>query len=224
MPTWLYILLGILLFFAFLLFLPVFCRITYREELKVCLEILFLRFPLYPKKEKRLKAAHKKKKGKQKKKPKEKKKTDKSASPLGQIRMLLSIIKEHYPRLLTVLTMRLKRLRVTVAAEDAAKAAILYGEASLALSAFLELLEGFCDFKQDKGAVSLTPDFLGEDSSFDAVLLLHTTLWRVLGLGLRLSFSFLKHRQRAALSQAESKEADSKAAIQSPQDTNTSNP
>ena len=194
MPIWLYILLGILLFLAFLLFFPVFCRITYKESPIVDLEILFFRFRLYPRKNKIKAPSHKKQKTKKEdaKKPKAPSPSD---PPLKQLTTLLSVLKENFPRLLTVLTLRLKRLKMKVASEDAAKTALLYGEASLALSAFLELLHGFCKFKEDAGAVSLEPDFSGSHTSLDAVLLLSTSLWRVASLGIRLCFGFLKKKR-----------------------------
>ena len=189
MPVFCYILAILLLLILLILFLPVFCRIIYREKLTVYLEILCFRFRLYPERAKKTRNLKKK----------AKKKTSvphpqKSASPFSQIGLILSIAKEQYPHVLSAATLRLKRLRMTIGGEDAAKTALLYGEASLALSAFLELLHGFCKFSEDKGAVSLTPDFLNEGTSLDAVLLLHTNLFRVISLGLRLSFAFVKKK------------------------------
>ncbi len=202
MPTWLYILLAILLLLVFLLSFPFFCRITYKETLTVHLEVLFFRIRLYPQRPKKRPSATKKQKKEKKKKSAGQKAPLPSDSPLQQLSVLLSILKDNFPRLLSVATLRLKRLHMTVASEDAAKTAILYGETALALSAFLELLRGFCKFREDKGAVSLKPDFLGSKSSFDAVLLLSTNVFRVASLGLRLCFGFLKKKQARKASTA----------------------
>ncbi|MBP3436912.1 MAG: DUF2953 domain-containing protein [Clostridia bacterium] len=194
MPLFLYILLGVILFISFLLFVPVVCRITYKEDLAVSLHILCFRFSLYPEKPKR---AKKKKRDKQKKEMapvKEAQKKKAPASVFTRIKFILRLLKRNYPHIISSVKMRLLRLKIQIGGKDAAETAILYGGAALALSAFLEMLEGFCRFSQKKGAVSLSPNFLDDTSTYDLLLTLSTNLFRVIGLGLRLALDYLKNK------------------------------
>ena len=71
MPVWVYIVGAVILFLALLLSLKVNIIVSYKEELKVYLRVLFIKIRLYPKKVKL----------KEKKKVKKKKKTAPAVEP-----------------------------------------------------------------------------------------------------------------------------------------------
>lgn len=137
---------GILLLLLLLLLIKVRLNVVYDGEPTVRLKYLFLTFTLYPKKEKVKKAKKTKKQKTVKKSSEPKKKKD--------IRRMFSFYKEIVTevilpassRLLEKLTVRVNSLKVTVASDNAAETAILYGVASGGCAMLFELLSQISNF------------------------------------------------------------------------------
>lgn len=167
----LYIIGGILLFFAFIASLRAEVLIAYSDELALTVRVLGIPIKILPKKKKKVKisayskknrakyeAAEKEKAIKKAKKKKEKKikkdaakakkKADKAAGkakpkkPLSEtIDMILDLVGVAVGRFGKHLRIRIARLHIGVATGDAASTAILYGAIAPAVACIAELLD-----------------------------------------------------------------------------------
>ena len=136
---------------------------------------------------------------KKEKEPDETKKTDKEPSPeetpekkiplSWQIDRITGFVSRIAERLHGTLTLRARRIVVTVATGDAAKTALLYGAVSAALAGFVEFLDRTVAPVRTKARdeIDVRAGFLGSKSSADIDLVLST---RVLG-ALRVLFTLL---------------------------------
>lgn len=203
--TALYILLAIALFLLFLLFLPIRILLRYDGSVKVKLSVLFLPFSLYPhkirekdyskrsveRKKQRLAKKKERKKALEKRKTKAPKEKKDILSPL---KLILHILTSTHPRLVRAFRIRICELRVTVATEDAAKTAILYGAVSQVAAMLLEACERFLWCKRNKRRVDVTADFCGTASSATAKITFSSNLYRILRLAISAGIVFLKHK------------------------------
>ena len=132
---WLYILLGIVLFIALVMFIPITLRASYKEEFWCAVYIGFVKLQLVPAKPKKEK---KKKKAKNKlRKPNSLKKRQKKAEPYKKygIEWLLNLIKKVAELAVSALQdffshilVKKLSLSIGVAGDDAADTAIKYGK------------------------------------------------------------------------------------------------
>lgn len=203
--TALYMILGVIAVLFVLLLIPVRLSLVFRDELSLTLSYLFLRFPLYPKKKTvRLSDYTPRKLRKKKRKLRKKRRLEKAAEAkkaqkpkmtlqkrLRQLRLILAILKNIYKNILSAVHIRVKRLYVTVATDDAAKTALLYGAAAQSTSYLLALLESYTKTTVDSGGADVIADFCGTESRLDALLVFSATPIALLGLGLRAAFLFL---------------------------------
>ena len=167
----LYIIGGILLFFAFIASLRAEVLIAYSDEFALTVRVLGIPIKIIPKKKKKIKlsayskknrakyeaaqkekAIKKSKKKAEKKKKKDaekaKKKADKAAGkakpkkPLSEtIDMILDLVKVAVGRFAKHLRIRVARLHIGVATGDAASTAILYGAVAPAVACIAALLD-----------------------------------------------------------------------------------
>ncbi|MBQ9735459.1 MAG: DUF2953 domain-containing protein [Clostridia bacterium] len=194
------IVLCVLLVILTLLLLPIRLSVSYQDDVKASLSFLFLRFPLYPKKEKRIRPRdYSKKKLKKRKRKRQaaasgaapkKKKT--ATQSLRTVRLLLHIFKDVYQHFFPAFRIRVCRLNAVVATTDAASTAILYGVVCQSVSYLLEALHRMTGKSVKGDEVTVVADFLGEKTSLSLDILLSTNLLRVLCLALRAATSFLK--------------------------------
>lgn len=206
--TALYIIAGVLALFVLLLFLPVRLSLTYSDELSLRLSYLFFRFPLYPKEKKvRLSDYTPKKLRKKKRKLRKERRLENAAKAhkkkpksikqqLRQIRLLLHILKNTYQSILSSVKVRVHRLYITVATDDAAKTALLYGVAAQSTAYLMELLNDWTATTAKQGAVNVVADFCHNESSLDAAIVFSVTPFSLLALGLRATFLFLKYKSK----------------------------
>ena len=197
----LWIVLGILFVILLVLFLPIRLSVSYQTILAVELRFLFFHFPLYPKKQKKIRARDYSKKRLKKRKKKKtasavastKPKKKKSATEaLRTVRLLLYIFKNVYKRIFPTFRVRVCRLQATIATGDAATTAILYGTVCQSIAYLLEALRIVTGRPVKEDEVTVFPDFLGEKTTLSLHILLSTNLWRVLLIALRAATSFLK--------------------------------
>lgn len=156
---WLYILLGILLVFVLLLFVPVTLKADYNEDFRCFLKIGFVKFSLYPPKPK--------KKKKPKKADEEQKSEDKKKESLIKekgISWLFDLIK----KIADLATGALKDffrhiivkkllLSISIAGSDAADTAVKYGYCCSAVYPAFGIIVGAVKCK--KYGVDISPDF-----------------------------------------------------------------
>ena len=205
--TALYILSGVLLLLLLLLFLPVHLSLIYSDKLSIKLAYLFFNFSLYPKEKKvRLSDYTPRKIRKKKRKIRKKRQLEKATlkvkkkpqktlkQKLRQVRLILHILKNTYAGILSAVRVRVHRLYITVATDDAAKTALLYGVAAQSTAYLMEVLGDFTKTTAKRGAVDVVADFCGSESTLDAAIVFSVTPFSILVLGIRAAFLFLKYK------------------------------
>jgi hypothetical protein len=178
------IILAILALLFLLLLFPV--RFHVRADLtsaRVELVFLFFRKKLVPQTKKRKKGVQKKKKSLPK--------SSKAATPkrklsFGELRLqyreIRRLIAAILLRLPDLVTMKIRRFRVTVATDDPAKTALLYGGASAGVAFFLEWLgRHVVTVKKMRGCdLTVSADFLSERFELDVDVLFSARLLSLL--------------------------------------------
>ncbi len=205
--TALYIIAGVLALLVLLLLLPVRLSLRSSKDFSLTLSYLFLQIPLYPKKKSvRLSDYTPRKLRKKKRKARKKRRLEEAAAKakkkpaktlkqrLRQIRLILHILKNTYKSILSAVKVRVRRFYITVATDDAAKTAILYGVASQSTAYLLELLSTYTKTTAKRGGVDVVADFCGESSTLDAEIVFSVTPLSLLRLGLRAALLFLKYK------------------------------
>lgn len=195
----------LLLLFILLLF-PVRASLRYDGAFSVEGRYLFFRFPIYPKRKPRLSDYSPRKVRKMKRKRKQAREKERLKARLAQkhaakpraegkpkettpekilriVRLVLYVLRNTYYRI------RIRRLFITVASDDAAKTAILYGVTAQSVAYLLATAKGFVRLREDDGAVGVVADFLATTSSVEIHLTVSTTPLHVLIMLLRRLFS-----------------------------------
>ena len=205
------IVLASLLLLFLLLLLPIRFHISYRtdDELpRVRLQILFFHHTLFPQKEKklRLRSFRRKKRCKRNKKTEgqstktatKKKKPTQKRSILSTLRLIQRLLKGIYSRFIGRLHIRIDRLRVAVATDDAAKTAILYGGVSQTVAYILAFCEEQSNLHPIKEKdVSVSADFLSDKTTADIHICLWLRLATALHLLLRLALNLATNKQKS---------------------------
>ena len=186
--------LGILLFIISLFFLWLKIRIIYNETLIVTVGILFFKYKLIPAKEKKEKPAKKEKEVPSEVKFKEKKEKEKP-NLLELISLIKNIVTKIIEQFNKHLVVQIKELKIKIAADDAAKTAILYGAVSQSVVYLLEIINNNVK-KVKKGRVLVVSDFTG--TNFDARINITFKLrvWQILSLALKTAFTYIKSKSK----------------------------
>lgn len=208
--TALLIILIVLALLLVLLLIPVRLSLSFHDALSVSASYLFLHFPLYPKeKGVRLSDYTPRKLRKRKRKLREKQRQEKAAKAkkaqkpkmslekrLRQLRLILAVLKNVYKNILSAVHVRVKRFYVTVATDDAAKTAILYGIAAQSTAYLIALLRQETKTTVKRGGADVIADFCGTESALDVHIVFSARPISLLYLGLRAAFLFLKYRKQ----------------------------
>ena len=185
------------LLLLFVLLTPICLTVIYDGDIAITLSYLFFRKPLYPsekrlrlsdysprKLRKRRKKAKKKKLMQRQKEALKKKGQKKEKQPLlaqlRAIRLLLHILKRIYKGVLSSVRVRIKRFYVSVAADDAAKTAILYGIVSQGAAYILELISTVAKTRVQRDAIRIYPDFTASESTLSLHVRFSMPLYKVL--------------------------------------------
>ena len=193
--TALIIIASIALVLALLLSTKIILRIRYEETLTVYLRVLFIKIPLYPKKDKKKRYPHsmsrrkarkiKESLTKKKKKPSKssKKKKDSKEKPekkekndlLSILSIIISFVKYFLRVFLKSVRVKVAKLQITVATEEAGKTAVLYGAVSQSVNTLIPLLENIKNFKKlPKGNdLMVDADFLLDKSTIKTDITLY---------------------------------------------------
>ena len=166
----LYIFLGLIALLCLLLFLDVGIKLTYHNEFQLTVYILGIPIDA----QKTIQKFQKKNNVKEEKpKKQKKKKVTKKLSVLQTIEDVLSFTKAICRAIVCVaknlkkhLKIRVKSLHLTVASDDAAKTALIYGELSGIFSNLFELCKKHTNFKANYNKFSILSDF--ESKNFQA--------------------------------------------------------
>ena len=209
-PTPLLVIGAILLFLLILFFLPVRLTVSYRERVALHLGVLFLSFRLYPKRKRQKKQPRIAKK--HKKAPKRAKKSKSSAAkaeprPKPTLEENLQLVRALTAAVLRKtgkhLRLRTARLHVSVATDDAAKTAILFGAVSGAVALLLDGLSHVTRLRSAKESVLVRADYLSERSSADVRLVFSLNLYGALCIAIAAVATLHAHRKRRAAKAAQ---------------------
>ena len=115
--------------------------------------------------------------------------------PLGDILTLVSdTLSILFARFCRHFRIKVARLNITVASEDAAKTAILYGVASQGVAYILEILDRTTNLDYQKDAeVNVLVDYLAEAPTVDISISFSLRVWHLFDMLLRAAFSAIKN-------------------------------
>lgn len=193
-----YILIGIILFIALILIIPVGLDVGFEDDLLAKLRIGFLSVPLYPPKPKKPEKEKKKKekpKEKEEEKPKEKKPNiikEKGISWLIEVIRQAAIIAGGVLRdFFKHLVIRKLNISITYAGEDADDTAVKYGYFCLSVYPAVSVLTTVSKCRQY--GVDITPDFQnGGKSVYSVEIWLRIRIFWIFALVFRHGFKALK--------------------------------
>ena len=181
MPA-LIIIFSIIVLLALLLSLKITLRITYEDSLRVYLKVFFVKTRLYPSKKKEKKYPHSMSKRKARKikdslqkksKPKKKKKKEEKPIEKNDLISIVSIttnfVKNFIGTFTRAVRVKFSRMHITVASEDAATTAILYGAITQSVNVLFPLIDNIKNVKKLPSGkeLSVRADFLTDKPTVD---------------------------------------------------------
>lgn len=181
MPA-LIIIFSIIVLLALLLSLKITLRITYEDSLRVYLKVFFVKTRLYPSKKKEKKYPHSMSKRKARKikdslqkksKPKKKKKKEEKPIEKNDLISIVSITTNFVKNFISTFTravrIKFSRMHITVASEDAATTAILYGAITQSVNVLFPLIDNIKNVKKLPSGkeLSVRADFLTDKPTVD---------------------------------------------------------
>lgn len=198
--TALYVILGILLLIALVLCLRVNLHIKYKSELAIYLRILFVKIPLIP--QRKSKKIKQKKKSQSTDSPKvvtseeRQKKSPTLLENLGMIKEVLAVFLKTFAKKLKV---KLARIHVKVATDDAAQTAILYGAVSGSIALIVELIDSYTNLSRlGKRSIIVESDFLSDRSEADISISLSISVFDAISVLLKSAFRYFKLKNKNA--------------------------
>jgi predicted NBD/HSP70 family sugar kinase len=191
--------------------------IAYSDEITLFVRVLFIKIPILPKKEpkkiKGMSASKAKKirkqleKKAQKKalsaKEKEEAKKNKQASKkkksaaeiIAIIQMVSDLAVTVIERFARHLRIRIARIKLVIASEDAATTALLYGTVTQSINLLFPVLERVKNFPKLKDAdISVDCDFASTEPEIDIMLGFSIRVWQVLHIAISALITFIKHQ------------------------------
>jgi len=190
----LYIFLGIIIFFALLMLIPVSLRIGYDEnELFVYVKILFVKINLFKKSDvvkSHYPSAYERDADKAEDIDKGETEKNKISDTLRQIKELIAVFVKKAAKHLHI---KLEDFQLTVGSDDAAKTALLTGALSGTVIMFFTFLEENTRFRAKKQLyLGVVPDFLCEKTKFKIKLKISALVIELLAILLPTYFSYTK--------------------------------
>lgn len=196
----LWIILGILALLILVLLANVKILIGYRESFYWKLYVGVLRinpewFEIFKREKGSHKGAKKKKKGKAQKSASKTPESQKKKSAEGKLSLVLDIAKKALEIAPRAFRVRLRRLKVTVGAEDAADVAINYGKICALTEGALAFLYGYKGilhgFSANRKKVNISADFLSVKTKTDIEIGISFFVWQLLLLAVRLGVAYI---------------------------------
>ena len=177
-------------------------HIVYSDKLYVYLGILFVKIKLFP-------SENKKKKPKKQSKKKEEYKMPilkdiKDAQPtsdslVDKINSVGEIISIFFKAFKKQLNVKLAKIHITIATDDAAKTAIMYGAVSGAVACIIDLIDEITNLKElKKSSISIEPDFVSDKSNIDLNIVLSISIFTALKVALKsfINYIILKNKKQ----------------------------
>ena len=182
MPVWVYIVGAVLLFLALLLSLKVNIIVSYKDELKVYLRILFARIRLHPKKIK-LKEKKKRKKKKAVKKAEEiiPASEEKPLSPVKVVWEIREAILSLADKCMGGLHFKFARLNIEVGCSDASKTALVYGTVVQGVAYLMEFLDTISNVEISRfSQINVCSNFISQKSRAEGKITLYIRVFSAL--------------------------------------------
>lgn len=180
----LYIVLGIALLIAAILFTKLKVFVCYEDRLAVYAKILFFKFNIFPEKIKKQKKTKKKKgtkKPPQKAPPPAKKEEKSIVTKLWEMRSILS---ETISRFLGKLHFKFLKLHINISCDNAAKTALLYAGANQGVSYIIEILRNVSNVDvSSRSDVCVNADFLSQQSELEGKIELYIRVLPLITVG-----------------------------------------
>lgn len=188
-----------------LLFSSVRLTIFYDDGIRVKVRYLLFSRVLYPAHKKKIKLSsfsYSKTHGAKKKKavsttsnPPKKEEAKSNAAENASI--LLAVLKRTYEKILGRFKIKLAKIHITVASDDAAKTAIMYGAVSQSIAYAAEILDNFVYVKRTgRGDIAVNADFLSEKTKYDIKIILYSKIWQILDILFGLAYNYLKEKSK----------------------------
>ena len=221
--TALIVILSILLFLVLLMSVRIRITIEYNESLIVFARIMhIIRIPITPTKERKVKLSDytekeitkrekKEKKIEKKKRRKEHPEEAQHERTLSEnLSLIIDIVKVLFKRFFKHLRIDLSRIHISIAGEDAAQTAILYGVICQSVAYLLEIMKNFKTVSTpDFSDVSVTPNWIGEKTTVDIKLSfslrvghVFDLIFRVIGRAIKHLFQDMKKKRGNAIGKA----------------------
>ena len=186
---WLYILLGIVLFFAIILAIPIKVCVQYKKQFFCRLRIGFVKIILYPPVPKK-KKPKKKKKTEQPQKPapkKEEKPNDNFLKELGLSELAAGVLKDFFAHII----IKSFALSIKVGGKDAADTAINYGKVCSVVYPLTSAV--ISSMKYTHYGVDILPDFTeGAETKIEFFAIFKTRIAHLVKIVLKHGFKALK--------------------------------
>ena len=175
------------------------------EKFAVYAKVLFIKIKLFPKDKKNKKPkrpSNKKVKGKKEKKKTHAVQTDENQSIklkiVDYIKITCDVVKLFSKKFAKHLHIKLAKIYIRVATDDAAQTAILYGVIAQALSYLIEALDTVTNLDSLKKAyINVEPDYLSDKFDAKINITLSVRVFGLLDVGINSLVRFLKLQQRA---------------------------
>ncbi len=203
--TALWIILGILAFFAVLFSIPVHIIVEADSSLdaKVHARVLFIKYALFPMKKRKKKPKKAKKSGKKSApKPKKQAKTAPKPKPkrdiIGLVKLILKLVVAVLRKFPKHFRVRILRYEISVGTNDAAKTAMVYGAVTGLSARLFELLRKGTRFRIGRKApVGVYANFIGEKTEAYICLDFSITIWGALHMVMAAGLAFVKAKMTA---------------------------
>ena len=195
--TWLYVLLGIVLFIVLLLLIPVGFKADYEGDVRAAVTVGFISIPVYPPKPKKKKKKPEKPKEEEKKEEKPKEKKPSLIKEKGIV-WLIDLIREAASLAMGMLKsifrhLIIRRLNISICycGEDASDTAIKYGTFCLSVYPAVSILVKAAKCK--KYGVDISPDFNeGSQSQYAVDIYAYIRLLWIFAVAFRYGFKAIK--------------------------------
>lgn len=196
----------LVLLLLFLIFGKAKLRVIYRNEVKVFLYVLGIRFRIYPEKTLKPDSKAAKKRAMKKRERKRKRQLQKARDQAAgnptpnlveNIQMILGILKTAYKKARGKMILRVRRFRIRVATGDAATTAILYGHVLTAATLLFQWINSCVNpIKRAQDAMQVYPDFLSCKSDAEVDIEIGVRLLRGIRIGISLLSSFRSEKAK----------------------------
>ena len=198
---------------AFIASIKATVTVAYSDEVSLSVRVLFFKIKILPAKEKRGKRRMSEKKAakirdslrkkqqkkalakKEKEQAKETKEKKSISETISGVKMITDIVLAVIKKFFGHLQIKMTRIKMIVATEDAATTAIAYGAITQSLNILLPALESVKNFKKlKKTEIDIRADFLADSPTFDVEISFAIRVWHLFDVAFAALGKFIKRK------------------------------